>query len=199
MPSAIDSTAIAENAGDLPKVRRANRKSLPIESYCVSFSNDVERNWTFSLVSMALFASLGAAQTLATRKALTLDSGKQIAAAAEAEAIKNKWNVVIAIVDEGGHLIYLQRMDETQVASADIAPLKAPDGGDVQAALEGVRGSRQVRRRQRTGATGACLPSEGGLPIIGRRQGDRCDRRQRRFVVARRTHRESGARMRRQK
>src|SRR5262245_575446 len=72
-----------------------------------------------------LVSGVAAAQSFAARKALTLQGAKQIAAAAEAEAVKNKWNVVIAIVDEGGHLIYLQRMDETQAASAEIAPQKA--------------------------------------------------------------------------
>ena len=43
------------------------------------------------------------------------------AAAAEAEATKNRWNVVIAVVDDGGHLIYLQRMDGTQTGSIDVA------------------------------------------------------------------------------
>ena len=44
---------------------------------------------------------------------------------AQAEAAKNNWNVVIAIVDDGGHLIYLQRMDGTQTGSIDVAVRKA--------------------------------------------------------------------------
>jgi len=43
----------------------------------------------------------------------------------EAEALKNKWNVVIAVVDDGGHLLYLQRMDGTQTGSIDVAIGKA--------------------------------------------------------------------------
>jgi glc operon protein GlcG len=116
-------------------------------------------------VSMALLASLGAAQTLATRKALTLAAAKQIAAAAEAEAVKNKWNVVIAIVDEGGHLIYLQRMDETQVASTDIAPLKARTAATFK------RPSKVFEDRAKSDGVNVLglpgvLPSEGGLPIM---------------------------------
>lgn len=105
------------------------------------------------------------AQSLATRKALTLEAAKQIAAAAEAEALKNKWNVVIAIVDEGGHLIYLQRMDETQVASADIAPAKA------RTAAMFKRPSKVFEDRANSagGVNVLGLPgvvtSEGGLPI----------------------------------
>ncbi len=62
---------------------------------------------------------------LADKKALTLEAAKKMAAAAEAEATKNRWNVVIAVVDDGGHLIYLQRMDGTQTGSIDVAIGKA--------------------------------------------------------------------------
>ena len=50
---------------------------------------------------------------------------KAIAAAAEAEAIKNNWAVTIAIVDEGGHLLHLQRLDGAPPLSSHIAPAKA--------------------------------------------------------------------------
>ena len=56
---------------------------------------------------------------------LSLNDVKKIAAAAEAEALANKWAVVIAIVDDGGHLLWLQRLDGTAPISADIAPAKA--------------------------------------------------------------------------
>ena len=77
-----------------------------------------------ALAALALLAP-GAQAQLATKKALTLDAAKKIGAAAEAEAMKNKWNVVIAIVDEGGHLLYLQRQDGTQTGSIDVAIGKA--------------------------------------------------------------------------
>lgn len=50
---------------------------------------------------------------------------KAIAAAAEAEALKNNWAVTIAIVDAGGHLLHLQRLDGAAPISAHIAPAKA--------------------------------------------------------------------------
>ena len=56
---------------------------------------------------------------------LTLDDVKKIAAAAEAEALKNNWAVTIAIVDDGGHLLWLQRLDGVAPISAHIAPAKA--------------------------------------------------------------------------
>lgn len=56
---------------------------------------------------------------------LTLDDVKKIAAAAEAEAIANNWEVVISIVDDGGHLLWLQRLDGAAPVSSYIAPAKA--------------------------------------------------------------------------
>jgi glc operon protein GlcG len=77
-----------------------------------------------ALTALALLAPSAHAQ-LASKKALTLDAAKRIAAAAEAEAMKNKWSVVVAVVDDGGHLLYLQRQDGTQTGSIDVAVGKA--------------------------------------------------------------------------
>ncbi|MEI8029355.1 MAG: heme-binding protein [Comamonadaceae bacterium] len=56
---------------------------------------------------------------------LEMSEVKIIAAAAEAEALHNNWAVTIAIVDDGGHLLWLQRMDGAAALSAHIAPAKA--------------------------------------------------------------------------
>ncbi len=56
---------------------------------------------------------------------LSLDDVKRIAAAAEAEAQANRWAVTIAVVDDGGHLLWLQRLDGAAPVSAHIAPAKA--------------------------------------------------------------------------
>jgi glc operon protein GlcG len=60
-----------------------------------------------------------------TKPFLELDDVKRIAGAAEAEALKNNWAVSIAIVDDGGHLLWLQRLDGAAAISAHIAPAKA--------------------------------------------------------------------------
>lgn len=60
-----------------------------------------------------------------TKSVLTSVDVKKIAAAAEAEALANNWAVTIAIVDDGGHLLSLQRMDGVAAISAHIAPAKA--------------------------------------------------------------------------
>ncbi|CAN5790799.1 heme-binding protein [soil metagenome] len=60
-----------------------------------------------------------------TKTMLTLSDVKIIAAAAEAEAIANGWAVAIAVVDDGGHLLWLQRLDGAAPISSHIAPAKA--------------------------------------------------------------------------
>jgi glc operon protein GlcG len=60
-----------------------------------------------------------------TKPSLTLADVKIIVAACEAEALKNNWAVTIAVVDEGGHLLALQRLDGAPPISAHIAPAKA--------------------------------------------------------------------------
>jgi len=56
---------------------------------------------------------------------ITLEAARKPAAAARAEAVKNNWSMAIAIVDGSGTLVYFERMDNTQVASATVAIEKA--------------------------------------------------------------------------
>ena len=65
------------------------------------------------------------ALTLPAKRILTLEAARLAAGACEAEAVKNGWKVVIAIVDDGGHAIFLQRLDGTQSSSVDTALNKA--------------------------------------------------------------------------
>jgi len=76
-------------------------------------------------LALSLFAVTAAQAQLSDRKALTLEAAMKIVAAAEAEATKNNWNVSIAIVDEGGHLVLLHKRDNTQYGSIDISIQKA--------------------------------------------------------------------------
>jgi glc operon protein GlcG len=96
---------------------------------------------------------------------IDLADAKRIAAAAETEAAKNKWNVVIAIVDAGGHLVYLQRMDGTQLGSVDVAQGKA------RSALLFKRPSKNWEAALAEGRYGYLsmpnlLPLEGGIPLM---------------------------------
>lgn len=99
------------------------------------------------------------------KPALTLEDAKRVAAAAEAEAVKNGWNVVIAIHDDGGNLLYLQRMDGTQVGSVVVAQEKGRTAvlfkRPSKAIEDVVAGGRTVMLAM-PGAT----PIEGGLPLV---------------------------------
>ena len=64
-------------------------------------------------------------ESMKTKPILEAADIKAIGAAAEAEAIKNNWAVTIAVVDDGGHLLWLQRLDGAAPISAHIAPAKA--------------------------------------------------------------------------
>jgi uncharacterized protein GlcG (DUF336 family) len=102
---------------------------------------------------------------LATKKVLTLEAAKAIAAAAQAEARKNNWNMVICVVDDGGHLIYLERMDGTQVGSVTVAQEKAVSAirfkRPTKALEEAVAGGRIVVMK-----LAGAVPVEGGVPIV---------------------------------
>jgi uncharacterized protein GlcG (DUF336 family) len=60
-----------------------------------------------------------------TKPMLTMDDARRVAQAAEAEALSHGWAVAIAIVDDGGHLMWLQRLDGVAPISSEIAPAKA--------------------------------------------------------------------------
>lgn len=100
-----------------------------------------------------------------TKITLTLDDAKIIAAASEAEARRNNWPVVIAIVDDGAHLIHLLRLDNTQFGSIEVAMQKA------RAAIAFRRPTKVweehvAEGRVRYLGLPGTLPIEGGLPII---------------------------------
>ncbi|MBS1830458.1 MAG: heme-binding protein [Acidobacteria bacterium] len=120
---------------------------------------------TTLMMSLLLLGAASAQAQLASKKGMTLEAAKQIAAAAEAEARKNKWNVVIAIVDDGANLVYLQKMDETQIGSIEVAQEKARTAVKFKrpskAFEDAVKGGRQVVLK----LPGA-LPVEGGIPLM---------------------------------
>ena len=96
--------------------------------------------------------------------ALLIDDAKKISAAAEAEARRNDWPVVIAIVDDGGHLLHLMRLDNAQFGSVEVAIQKA------RAAIAFRRPTKVweehvAEGRMRYLGLPGTLPIEGGLPV----------------------------------
>ncbi|MBS3997543.1 MAG: heme-binding protein [Hydrogenophaga sp.] len=91
---------------------------------------------------------------------------RQIAAAAEAEALQNNWAVTIAIVDDGGHLLWLQRLDGAPAISAHIAPAKAHTaalGRRESKVYEDVINQGRVSFLSAPGVAGLL---EGGVPVL---------------------------------
>jgi len=99
-----------------------------------------------------------------SKPVLTLEDAKRIVAAAEAEAQRNGWRVVIAVVDDGGHLLYLQRSHDTQFGSVETAIQKARAAVAFQrptkASEDAVLGGRLIHL-----ALPGVIPAEGGVPL----------------------------------
>ncbi len=134
----------------------------------------VMRPW-FRMVCLAIAGCLGSvacldrslsasADELPSKKSLSLDVARQIAAAAEKHARANQWNVCIAIVDDGGHLVYFQRMDGVQTGSVVVSQRKAQTAiafkRPTKVFEEGVAGGRTALV-----ALPGAVPLEGGIPL----------------------------------
>lgn len=98
---------------------------------------------------------------------ITIAQAKKVADAALAPARENGWTVVVAIVDPGGHLVYLEKLDETQVGSVPIAEAKARSAAIFK------RPTRMFQQRLARGGDGLlvlrlhdAMPVEGGVPIM---------------------------------
>ncbi|WP_420105643.1 GlcG/HbpS family heme-binding protein [Herbaspirillum huttiense] len=101
-----------------------------------------------------------------TKPFLSLDDVKKIAAGAEAEARANNWNVAISVVDDGGHLLWLQRMDGAAPISSKIAPAKARTaalGRRESKIYEDMINNGRVSFLSAPGLDGLL---EGGVPVV---------------------------------
>ncbi len=98
---------------------------------------------------------------------ITLEMARKPVEAARAEAVKNNWTMAIAIVDTGGNLVYYEKMDNTQVASATVAIDKArsavlykrPTKAFQDSVTAGGAGLRVLRLQ-------GAMPVEGGVPLL---------------------------------
>jgi len=98
-----------------------------------------------------------------TKPCLTLEDCKKIGTACEAEARKNNWNVVIAILDDGGHLLWLARMDGATPANAEIALGKARTAAVTRRSTKTWEDRISGGRLSMLGMP--VLPVQGGVPI----------------------------------
>jgi uncharacterized protein GlcG (DUF336 family) len=99
-----------------------------------------------------------------TRPCLTLEDCKKMGAACEAEARKNNWNVAIAILDDGGHLLWLARMDGATPANAEIATGKGRTAAVTRRSTKTWEDRIAGGRLAMLGMP--VLPVQGGMPIM---------------------------------
>jgi uncharacterized protein GlcG (DUF336 family) len=108
----------------------------------------------------------GAQAPLPMRRTLNLETARRIAAAAEAEAKKHNWAVVVAVVDDGGNLVLLHRLDDAKLVAIDIAIKKAKTAVFFQGPTKGLE--EEIHKDGRTPllAIDGLMPLEGGVPLI---------------------------------
>ena len=116
---------------------------------------------------LAASAQTPAAGPMPYGPSITLEAAKKAVAAAEAEAKKNNWWMAIAVVDTAGKLVAFERMDNTQMASIEIALGKATSANNLKRPTKVLQdalaaGGAGVRFLALPGA----LPIEGGIPIV---------------------------------
>ncbi len=123
------------------------------------------RTRLFAVMAIALLLGTSEGFSQQQQKVLTLAEAREMLQAAETRAKQDNWNVVITIVDAGGHLLLLHRMDGVQIASIEVAQKKA------KAAVYYKRPTKALEDAVKGGNTGMMLlpdviASEGGVPII---------------------------------
>jgi len=98
---------------------------------------------------------------------ITLEIARKISAAAQAEALRNSWLMVVSVMDTGGHLVLLERMDNAQFGSVQVAQDKA------RSAVAFRRPTKAFHDMVAAGGEGlrilvmsGAVPIDGGLPII---------------------------------
>ena len=120
---------------------------------------------TMCILSLLFLFPSSVLTQLATKKTLTLEAAKKLASVAEAEALKNKWTMVIAIVDDGGNLVYLERMDNTQIGSIEVAIQKANTAIAFKRPTKAYEDLVAQGKTDILGVPGV-IPIEGGLPLV---------------------------------
>lgn len=102
---------------------------------------------------------------MASKPVLTLDDAKRVAAAAEAEALKNEWKVSIVVVDDGGHMLYMQRSHDTRFGSVETALAKAHMAAALHTPTKASEDAVQSGRLIHLALPGV-IPAEGGVPLM---------------------------------
>lgn len=131
---------------------------------CVSLPTNM-RKLNVLVSSLLIAAGTLGAQELSTKKAMNLAVAKVIVAAAEKEAAKNNWTMFITVIDDGGTVVALERMDETQIGSFDVAIGKAQTALKFKRPTKVFEDTINGGRHSMLGLPGV-VPVEGGIPLM---------------------------------
>jgi glc operon protein GlcG len=119
------------------------------------------------LFVMAVAGTSRAQMPNAYGPSITLEVAKKVAQPALEEAVKNHWSIAVAVVDPSGNLVYYEKMDNTQLGSANIAQDKA------RTAARFKRPTKEFQDPLAAGGTGMRIlglegvtPVEGGFPLL---------------------------------
>lgn len=120
-------------------------------------------SWVF-LPILLLTASAAFAQVL-EKKSVTLAAATKMAAAAQSEAAKNNWHITVTVVDEGGAIVYVGRMDRTEISAIETSEAKA------RTAVTYKRPTKEFEDALKSGNMAVLklknvIPISGGLPIL---------------------------------
>ena len=117
-----------------------------------------------SVLAAVLIAGTGYADPV-QKQGISLEDARKAAAAAAVEAKKNKWPMAIAVVDDGGHLVYFERIDGTQFGSVDIAIGKARTAAAFKRPTKALEDALNAGQPAILSFPNT-LPRDGGLPIL---------------------------------
>jgi glc operon protein GlcG len=123
--------------------------------------------YTLIIALMYCLSFVSSAQqvNLKTKPVLTLEAAKAVAKTAAEFAGRNKWDVIIAIVDDGGHLIYLERMDGVQTGSIEVAIQKAKTAAAFKRKTKVFLDALKNGRPELVALPGG-IPFDGGVPLV---------------------------------
>ncbi|CAG0996734.1 hypothetical protein MTYP_02603 [Methylophilaceae bacterium] len=117
------------------------------------------------MTGLFCFPAPAISQPASYGNSISLEQARLVASAAAGEARRQKLNVAIAIVDTGGHLVYYEKFDDTQTASAEVAVAKARSANNFRRSTKVFEDAVTGGRAAVLGLPGA-VPIEGGLPIL---------------------------------
>lgn len=118
------------------------------------------------LIGLAVAAVTPSQAQLADKKALTLQIAKQVAAAAEQQAAANHLHMFVLIVDDGGNLMYLERMDDAQLGSFEVALAKARSAVFFKRPTKMFEDAVTQHGYNPILKIPGAMPIEGGIPLL---------------------------------